>query len=63
MQHCADGEEELKQIFSLLHQHLNAREGDLMQELHTIRDTAGKEIITDTITLSSLQQRSEIVYN
>ncbi len=42
MQHCADGERELKQVSSLLHQHLSARENDLMQELHSIRETASK---------------------
>jgi len=42
MQNCEDGESKMKEIFSLLYEHLQTREKDLWHELEGIRQTAGK---------------------
>jgi vacuolar-type H+-ATPase subunit H len=36
-----DGERELRQVFSQVLQHIKARESDLVEEIHSIKKTAG----------------------
>ena len=41
----------MKEVFSLLHQHFKARENDLVQELHSIRQTAGNLLKLHCLTI------------